>query len=367
MHSPAFKKDQELLVARKGGVVLATLNRPGALNALTLEMIRMISAGLSAWAEDEGVQSIIIEGAGERAFCAGGDIKVVYLTGMRYRKEATDERVLSLFFAEEYRLNRQLYHFDKPIVAIMDGITMGGGFGIAGPCLYRVATPRTTFAMPEVGIGFFPDIGSVWTLDRCPDQAGTYLALTGASIGPEDALYTGVATHYIADDAALADVRARLAAGEDPKKVLSAFERNPGAPGVLEQNRELMARCFAHGTVEDILRALMDAGTDWAHKTAAIMLGRSPISMKVALEHLRRGRGQDFDTIIARDFRLVQHFLKGHDFYEGVRAAVIDKDRQPRWEPARLEAVSKADIEAYFNGEGFDLDDPIYDFPVSGN
>lgn len=345
--------DPEITISQTGGTVHVTLNRPAALNALTLEMIRILSAALIRWEGDDSVKTVLITGAGHRAFCAGGDIKAAYRLGMDYRKGLTSDRVVALFFAEEYRLNRQLFHFSKPIVALMDGITMGGGFGIAGPCRFRVATENTVFAMPETGIGFFPDVGSVYFLNQSPGHIGTYLGVTGSGIGPADMCHAGLATHYIESAAGKGLVEAVLR-GEEPAAALARLQSTPR--GGEHVDRSAIERCFAVDSIENIIESLAAEGTAWAREVASVMRGRSPLSLKVALAHLRRGRGESFDQVIARDFVLVQHFLKGRDFYEGVRAAVIDKDRQPRWDPSSLADVSAAVVDAYFQKTPYDLD-----------
>jgi enoyl-CoA hydratase len=355
-----MEDDRELRIAEQDGMALVTLNRPLALNALTLEMIRILSGGLMQWEKNKKVKAILISGSG-RAFCAGGDIKAAYATGMDYRKDQGNEKVMSLYYGEEYQMNRALFHYRKPIISFMNGITMGGGFGVAGPCRFRVATEKTVFAMPEVGIGFFPDVGSAYFLNNCPGHAGTYLAVTGNSIGPADMLYTGLATHYMPSSALqeCEDMLCRAMSGlknarqessaEAIAGILANLSVQPPAPGPLEQNAEAIGKCFAHNSIMEILEALRWEDTEWAHETAKTILGRSPVSVVVSLEHLCRAHGQDFDTIIARDFVLAQHFLKEHDFYEGVRAAVIDKDRQPQWHPAKLEDITEKDIARYFS------------------
>jgi enoyl-CoA hydratase len=356
--------DKELIARKENGVMTVTLNRPEALNALTLEMVRMLAAGLSRWEKDDSVKAIIFEGAGDRAFCAGGDIKASYNLGMQYRRGAVDENVLSIFFAEEYRLNRQLFHYRKPLFALMNGITMGGGFGIAGPCRYRIATEKTVFAMPETKIGFFPDIGSAWFLNRAPGKAGTYLGLTGNSINAADTLWSGMATHMTSSDflPALKDALEKLAMKDDLspaaiQKMLTGLSTSAADAGALQENSATTGRCFAHNSIEAIIEALAKECGPWAKTALDDIAQRSPTSLKVSLAHIRRAEGQDFDTIIARDFTLAQHFMKGHDFYEGVRAAVIDKDRTPRWEPESLSLVSQAEAEKYFLPTGFELDE----------
>ena len=356
--------DKELVAQKENGIITVTFNRPDALNALTLEMVRLLSSAPTRWEKDDSVKVIIFKGAGDRAFCAGGDVKATYNVGMRYRQGFADERVITLFYAEEYRLNRRLFHYKKPTIAIMDGITMGGGFGIAGPCRYRIATEKTILAMPETNIGFFPDVGSTWFLNRCPGEAGTYLALTGNSIRADDAVWSGLATHRVpsanlssfisAIEKAIQTSPAEAAITE----AIKPFNLPIAAKSELQTNATCINECFRHNSVEDILDALSGFGDgDWARKTGAILLMRSPTSLKVSLAHLRHAKSEDFDTITARDFTLAQHFMKGHDFYEGVRAALIDKDKAPQWVPARLSELSDTAVEKYFRPAGLALDE----------
>lgn len=341
--------DIEIKSGVSGNVGHILLNRPQALNALTMEIIRMLTAVLESWRTDDAVSAVVIEGAGDRAFCAGGDIKACYATGMRYRTgRQVNDRVLTLFYEEEYVMNRMMYHYKKPLIAFMNGITMGGGFGVAGPCRYRIATEKTVFAMPETNIGFFPDIGGVWFLSRAPGETGTYLAMTGNSVGPADMLYCGLATHYMPSDKWDRD-----AAAADIESFLNRNAGRPGDPGELERNRGVIDRCFAHDTAEKIVRALESEDGAWAQTVAQTLRKRSPVSVKIALEHLHRAKGESFDDVLRRDFLLAQHFMRGHDFYEGVRAAVIDKDKNPRWLPARLEDVTEDEVNRYFRPTGY--------------
>lgn len=338
----------ELIAGKSGSLALLTLNRPEALNALSLDMIRGMAVLLTQWAADDTVRAVFITGAGERAFCAGGDIKAAHALGLRYKKGEVDEALISQYFAEEYALNRQLFHYPKPLIAYMDGITMGGGFGVAGPCRYRIVTERTRFAMPEVGIGLFPDVGSVWFLNRCPGQIGAWLAVTGNTIGPADMMYAGLGTHILPAGAAAA-IGDRLAEGGDIADTLDSMKADlPDRQADLETHRTLIDSCFRYDTVEDIVEALRDEGSAWARECARVIGTRSPLSLKVSLAHLRRAKGQDFDEVTDRDLTLAHNFMKGHDFFEGVRALVIDKDRQPRWDPPVLAAVSTAMVEDNF-------------------
>ena len=358
--------DTELVVQQEGPVVQVTMNRPAALNALSLEMIRLFSACLTRCAADDSVKAVFIKGAGGRAFCAGGDIKSAYTTGMSYRHGNADERVISLFFGEEYHLNRQLFHYKKPLFAFMNGITMGGGFGIAGPCRYRIASENTVFAMPEVGIGFFPDVGSTYFLNRAPGQAGAFLTMTGASVGAVDTLFCGFAGHYVpcGQQEAL-EHRLREVIGDSPlnridsaiDEVLAGYGSLPEEPGVIETNGEMIDRCFADDKVLDVIANLRKEESTWARKQADIIESRSPVSLKVSLAHLRMTRPMSFDEVTAQDFILAQHFVRGHDFYEGVRAVLVDKDNMPVWEPKTLDEVSNLMVQDYFHPTGMNLDE----------
>jgi enoyl-CoA hydratase len=347
----------DILFAREDGVATVTLNRPQALNAFTLDMYRRLDPMLRAWADDPAVRAVLLRGAAGRAFCAGGDIRAIYEAG---RGISGDRSLTAVFFREEYELIRRLHRYPKPYMALIDGITMGGGAGVSVNGAYRLATERTLFAMPETGIGLFPDVGATRFLNLCPGQIGRYLGLTGARLGPADTLYCGLATHFVPRARApeLLDALSRTAwrAGGEKAQVeavLAAFQGDPGDPP-LAARRAAIDRCFAGETVEAILAAL-DAeaaaggdGAEWAAQTRTELLGKSPTSLKITLRQLIRGRGCDIEAALALEYRLTQHVMQGHDFYEGVRAALIDKDRQPRWRPATLAEVSEAIVEAYF-------------------
>ena len=347
----------DILFARVGGVATVTLNRPQALNAFTLGMYRRFDPMLRAWAADPAVHAVTIRGAEGRAFCAGGDIRAIYEAG---RGLSGDKGLTSAFFREEYELIRRIHRYRKPYLAIIDGITMGGGAGVSVNGLYRVATERTMFAMPETGIGLFPDVGATRFLNLAPGRIGRYLALTGARLGPADALYCGFATHFVprervpALEAALAGIAWR--AGKERAQIeaaLAAFAADPGA-APLAARRGAIDRCFAGDTVEAILDALAGEAAAgggeaaWAGETRAILLAKSPTSLKVTLRQLSFGQGCDIEAALALEYRLTQHFMAGHDFYEGVRAALVDKDQQPRWRPPKIAEVTDAMIDGYF-------------------
>ncbi len=360
------EQQSEFLTDRNGGAGRFTLNRPAVLNALTIGMIRGITRTLKSWSADENVGAGLFFGAGGRAFCAGGDIKAAAIAGQAFRRGESDINPAVTYFAEEYSMNRKLFHFEKPLVALMDGITMGGGFGVAGPCRFRVATEKTIFAMPEVGIGFFPDVGSAYFLTRAPGAAGMYLAVTGGHIGPEDAVFCGLATHFVPSDKiqiAALDIAKNLsgAAAKDAEdiiaNVLASYNVKPAARAPMEERMRLIDRCFAAATVEEILENLSREGSEDAQKIKTVMAGRSPLSMKVARRHVEESGKQGFDDITAQDYILSQNFMAADDFYEGVRAALIDKDKNPRWNPSRLEDITQEKVEAMFRTAGPTLDE----------
>src|SRR6266478_6959245 len=343
--SPAMNDDKgtaegmtesdDILFGREGGVATVTLNRPQALNAFALDMYRRFDPMLRAWADDSAVHAVLIRGAGGRAFCAGGDIRAIYEAG---RGISGDRDLTAVFFREEYQLLRHIHRFPKPYLAIIDGITMGGGAGVSVNGAYRVATERTMLAMPETGIGLFPDVGATRFLNLCPGRIGRYLGLSGVRLGPEDARYCGFATHFVPRERVpqLAEALGQMTwrAGEENAQVeemLAAFDGDPGDPP-LAARRAANDRCFAPDTVEAVLDALAreaaagGSDAEWASQTRAGLLTKSPTSLKVTLCQLIVGQGCDIERALALEDRLTQHFMRGHDFYEGVRAALIDKD-----------------------------------------
>ncbi len=347
----------EILLGRIGGLATLTINRPQALNALTLANYRRIAPALKAWAADPAVHAVVVRGAGGRAFCAGGDVRAVWEAG---RGIGGDPDLTAVFFREEYRLIREIHRFPKPYIAIIDGITMGGGAGISVNGAYRLATPRTLLAMPETAIGLFPDVGATRFLNRCPGHIGRYLGLGGARLRAADALYCGFATHVLAEGAVEPLVealgRTEWRAGAERQQLDAALSGLAIArePAPLAALRPAIDCCFAGDTIEAILAALAAeaaGGGDfagWAAQTHAGLLAKSPTSLKVTLRQLQIGAGYDLDQALILEYRLTQHMMAGHDFYEGVRAALIDKDQKPRWRPATLAEIDEAMIDAYF-------------------
>jgi enoyl-CoA hydratase len=333
-------EDAEVLFERRGAVGLITLNRPKALNALTHNMCLLMTAQLRVWAADDTVKAVVVQGVGERAFCAGGDIRVLYESGKAGTPYALN------FYRDEYILDALVKHYPKPYVALIGGIDMGGGVGVSVHGSHRVADETMLFAMPETGIGLFPDVGGSYFLPRCPGELGMYFALTGVRIRTADCLYAGIATHFV-PAAKRGELLNQLVAGEIPDVVLEALSKDAG-PASLVEHRGKIDTIFAAHSVEAILERLDRDTSDWARDAAATIRTKSPTSLKIAYRQVREGAKKDFDECMRMEFRMVNRIVAGHDFYEGVRATIIDKDGAPKWKPAELAAVSDADVDAYF-------------------
>jgi enoyl-CoA hydratase len=334
--------NEEVLTFVEGRVGRIRLNRPRAIHALTPGMCEAITQALLAWRDDTNVEAVILDHAEGRGFCAGGDIALIANSAKADCGEAEH------FFFVEYRMNHLLFVYDKPIVAFIDGITMGGGVGISLPCRYRVATERTTFAMPETGIGLFPDVGGGWYLPRLPGRVGRYLAATGGRINGADCRAIGIATHYMASDR-LDEVKARiLSAPTDLATILAAADEPP-PPSKLETQRADIDRLFASDRYEDILAALHTDSSEWAQKQLSVLATKSPQTIKVALRQLREGAAfTDFADNMRSEYRLACHVIRRPDFVEGVRAVIFDKDNAPQWNPATPEEVNDAMIDSLF-------------------
>ena len=322
------------------------LNSPATFNALTRAMCIAFRETLLEWADDPAIGAVVVSGAGDRAFCAGGDIRALYDAHL------AGDNTTNMFFWDEYRLDHAVHRFPKPYVALVDGIVMGGGVGISVHGSHRVMTERTLFAMPECGIGLFPDVGGTEFLPRAPGELGMYLALTGARMKAADAIHAGIGTHYIpsakidafVERLAVADLSGGIEAVD---AVVEEFSGHPG-PVQIRDHARVIDRCFSAPTVSDIIDALEAEDGYFAIEAADTMRTKSPTSMLVTHRQLRGAAGLDFDSVMRREFRMACAFLAGHDFFQGIRAAVIDKDRKPRWDPARLEDVSAEDIDSYF-------------------
>ena len=346
-------------LGRNGRLGVVVLDRQEALNALTREMIQALSLQLLAWKDDPEVAAVLIKAAPGRAFCAGGDVRHIYQLG---KAGQTDDALA--FYREEYRLNWRIFRYPKPYIALLDGITLGGGAGVSVHGSHRIATERVSFAMPETGIGFFPDVGGTYFLPRCPGEVGTYLGLTGQRIGAPDCLFAGIATQFVPSERleALEGVLSTLpsgAANGEVDTVLASFAK-PAGPAPLEDTAENLDEILAG----DSLPAVPQAAERDPSGTGAALLeqlrGRSPLSLAVTFAQLRKGGAcLSFEEAMQLEFRLTARFLRSEDFYEGVRAAVIDKDRQPRWSYPDVASVPQEVVDNYFatlDGAELELD-----------
>ncbi len=338
---------QDVLTRKNGLIGHITLNRPKALHALTLDMCHAMSAALTEWASDDSIEAIMIDHAeGSRGFCAGGDIAFL-------RDSALNDGGASgrKFFHDEYQLNHQLFTYAKPVVAFMDGVTMGGGVGISQPAKFRVATENTRFAMPETGIGLFPDVGGGWYLSRLGGRLGQFLALTGARLDGSEALWTGLATHYVPSEQ-LEDIKARII--ERPGRIAGILSEPVGTPpdARIEANALKIAKHFASDSFEEILASLevaIEGGDEWAEKERDTLGTKSPQTCKVALRQLSTSTDlPTFADNMVMEYRIASRVLTRPDFAEGVRAVITDKTHDPRWNPATPPEVSEELIDSIF-------------------
>ena len=337
---------QDIITDPQASLGRIRLNRPKAINALTLEMIHHITEALTRYEADPEIGLVLVTGEGERGLCAGGDIRALYDHGR------DGSGFGQKFFRAEYRMNAQIAAYTKPYVAIMDGITMGGGVGISAHGSVRIVTERTRMAMPETGIGFFPDVGGTYLLGHGPGEVGTFIGLTGDGIGGADAIYAGYADFFVESHKleALYEALAALPATTDVPEVqgiTSRFATEVTPP--LAAHRAEIDAAFAFDNVEDIVAALEASGSAFAKKTLGVLAQKSPTSMKVTLRLLREGRATNsLRDCLQREFEACNEVLASDEFYEGVRAAVVDKDRAPKWHPPTLADVTAARVDAYF-------------------
>ena len=335
--------DRGVLIRREGAVGILSLNRPQAIHSLTLEMVHAMTGALLAWRDDPAVQAVILEHASGRGFCAGGDIaelreSIVNAGGVTARQ----------FFHDEYQLDHLIKTYPKPFVAFIDGIVMGGGVGISQPARYRVATENTRFAMPETGIGLFPDVGGSFYLARLPHRIGQFLVLTGARLDGAECLWSGLATDYL-PAAALPEAKRRIAeAPAEIAAVLAELSVDPPAARIAG-NAANIERLFAADTLEEIVAALEAEPGDWAAKERAAIAPKAPLSSKVALRQLVEGAAiSDFAAIMTMEYRIASRLIMRPDFAEGVRALIVDKDNAPKWNPATASDVDDALVDSIF-------------------
>jgi enoyl-CoA hydratase len=339
----------ETILRREGNIGRITLNRPDALNALTLQMVRDMWAALRAWENDPEIAAVAVDGAGERGLCAGGDIRALYDA-----VKAGDTETPAIFWREEYYLNALIARYPKPYVAFMDGIVMGGGVGVSAHGSHRLVTEKTMIAMPETSIGFFPDVGGTYLLAQSPGELGTHVALTSGRLNAGDAILTGLADTHIASQSwpALVAELARIKKASDVDTIVRTHLAE-AEPAKLGPDRAWIDRCYAHDTVEAIVAALQSAPEAEAQKAAATILKNSPTALKVTLRALRADRAEArLEPCLDEEYRMALRLAFGPDFAEGIRAAVVDKDRKPRWQPAALADVAQADIDHIFESLG---------------
>ncbi|KAG8178902.1 hypothetical protein JTE90_017601 [Oedothorax gibbosus] len=348
----AMSSDSEVILEKVGNKGIITLNRPKALNSLNLSMIRKIYPQLQAWQSDPDMKMVIVKGSGEKAFCAGGDVRALVDA-----HKAGNPKMAEEFFQEEYLLNNLIGTLQIPYVALIDGITMGGGIGISVHGAYRVCTERTVCAMPEAAIGFFPDVGGSYFLPRLPGKIGLYLALTGYRLQGKDVFKAGIATHFV-DTKTLKHLEGDLLRLENPsladidrilQKCQEQCEMDYKKEFALKPVMGKMNTVFEADSVEKIMEALIKEGSEWSRKQHDIMKKLSPLSLKVSFQQLKRGADMTLQEVLKMEYRLCQRFMADSDFHDGVRAVLIDKDNKPNWKPATLEEVTEEKVNSYFS------------------
>lgn len=335
----------EELPAASGLLGVITLNRPKALNALTHHMIQALETQLDAWVKNSAVKAVLIESNSEKAFCAGGDIVYVYQCKQK-------NQFVSNFFQDEYRLNQKIHEYPKPYISFLNGITMGGGIGISIHGSHRIGTEKLLLSMPETGIGFFPDIGASYFLPRCKNALGIYMGLTGARLKIADACYVELINYYIPSEQ-LSEVKKALLTGDlSSKKTVSHildFYAKKTPPAELATHVDNITPIFSNTQVETIFAQLSQLNTPFSKTTLATLQTKSPISLKVTLESLNKGRHQTIGECMKMECNLAAHFLHSHDFFEGIRAILVDKDQTPHWKPKAIEEVTDAEVAGFFS------------------
>ena len=344
---PVSADTDEVLVRVEHGVGFLTLNRPQAINSLTHTMVTAMDAALTAWADDDAVRAVVVSGAGDRGLCAGGDVVAIYHSA---KAGGADAR---RFWFDEYRLNARIGSYPKPYVALMNGIVMGGGVGVSAHGSVRVVTESSKIAMPEVGIGFIPDVGGAYLLSRAPGHLGLHAALTGAPFSGADAIALGFADHFV--PSAALELFTAMVAAEGPEAAVTAYAQEPPASPLAAQ-RDWIDDCYAGQTVSDIVAALRGCGEGPAGDAATLIGTRSPIALAVTLAAVRRAAKLDsLREVLVQDYRVSCASLRSHDLVEGIRAQLVDKDRNPKWSPSSLAEVTDEDVQGYFEPADPDL------------
>ena len=335
--------DEEVFFEVKESLGLITLNRPKALNALTLSMVRKIHPKLKEWENDSSIKYVLIKAQGEKAFCAGGDIRALHDWGKNNEDEAIG------FYREEYTLNQYIKRYPKPYISLVNGIVMGGGVGLSVHGSHRIAGENYSFAMPETGIGLFPDVGGSFFLSRLKYEAGTYLALTGSRIKAADAIFLKTATNFVKSEN-FSSIINDLSKGErDPGDIITSYSSSPDEESEFEMISDFSLKNFKGNTIEEIIDNLKNNNSDLATKILSIIGTKSPTSLKVALRSLQLGRKNSFEDCMKMEFRMVNKVMNDHDFYEGVRALIIDKDNKPSWSPKSIEDVEDGFVDEFYH------------------
>lgn len=354
--------DNDIIIQRQGRLASITLNNPNKLNALSLEMVRQISSALHQWKDDPEIDAVIFKASEGRAFCSGGDIKSFYYSGMDYRRGEVSQKVPLIFFSEEYYLNKQIANYPKPTIVLMDGITMGGGYGIAGHCQYRIASENTVFAMPEVQIGFFPDVGSIYHLLKAPFNLGRFLALTGIHIKVGDMMTAKLADYYVEANVykSLFNelIKQEALSADNIQGLIESYASvAPESELLKDAAREIEAIFSPGAEMSSIITQLEEQDAPWAKDALVALRKASPLSVMIAASYLEKAKDMDVNDVLAMDFILVQHFIAGGNMYEGIRAALIDKDKTPLWEYDSYDSVDAEHVNSYFKSTGYDLKD----------
>jgi enoyl-CoA hydratase len=336
--------DREVIAERRGRLGILTLNRPKALNALSLTMVELLDATLAEWAGDPAIDAVLLRGTG-RAFCAGGDVRAI--GGLA--DPAARAELARRFFGTEYRLNLRIHTYAKPFIALAHGIVFGGGMGVSVHGAFRIVDETTVMAMPETALGLFPDVGATWFLNRCPGRLGLYLGLTGVRLRAADAIWSGLATHFVPAErsTALVDALAELPAlnRESISSAIAGYTADPGTGDAALRSAGIDA-AFAKERLEDVIEGLADGTESWQTEAYAALRRASPTSLRATWRRLLNAPGQTIEEVLADDLRMAVNIVRGHDFAEGVRAILIDKDNTPAWIPATLQDVSAADVDA---------------------
>ncbi len=344
----ATTQESEVLSCIQGKAGLITLNRPKALNSLNLEMIREIMRVLKSWETDPNVAFVVIEGAGEKAFCAGGDIRSVYEARLEGKRDYKDA-----LFREEYQLNYYISQYSKPYISLINGICMGGGLGISIHGSHRIVTEKAVMAMPETGIGFFPDVGGSYFLNRCPGQIGMFMAITGEKISGSDAIYAKLGTHFVSTDTfdAFREKLLSATSADQAQHIIDSSSMTP-LPSELSTLKSLIDEIFDGTTLTEILDKLYAAKHPKAYDWVRNLAKKSPLSMAVAFTLLKKTKGMSLKKCLPIEFRLSQKFVEHYDFFEGIRALLVDKDNSPKWQPNHISKVKTAEVRDYFKNIG---------------